>query len=279
MESSGLETFNGFSDKNLFEYIELTNTSSAVVDLTGVHFTRGIGFEFAGLPAHERLISPGASILLVKHLEAFTRRYPNADLDLVRGQYIGKLDNGGERVTLVNAEGEEIVDLRYDDSDPWPTETDGEGYSLIWSGTSESDPKEATAWRVSLETNGSPGVHTLPSGSDPDPPPGGDSDGDGLSDVIEIALGSDPQNPRSAFWPRVEEDGPASYRLVQQRRPELGESTLTLEQSRDLSTWETLETASEIRETHDDGTVTETWPLPQAEDARPAFVRIRISTP
>ncbi len=279
-DPNGLESFSGFNDSNHFEFLELTNVGSTLIDLTGVRFSRGLQFEFISLPANERLIEPGTSILLVKNLAGFKKRHPDVDPSLVRGQYFGKLDNAGERVSMENADGEEIADIRYNDSDSWPAEADGGGFSLVWVGNADSDPKEPTSWQASSKENGNPGTHSVIIGSGPDLAI--DTDQDGLSDALEDLLGSSPTDPESAYLPQVRHEAgtePATFTLLQRHRSDLGDTTLEVEQSRDLTAWEPLATeAPQIAESHADGTVTSAWSLLRANDGQPTFVRIRLSS-
>ena len=72
-------------------------------------------------------LAPGARVLVVKNLAAFSARY-GSGLP-VAGQFAGTLDNGGERIRLIDAAGEEILDFDYEDD--WYPITDGLGFSLV----------------------------------------------------------------------------------------------------------------------------------------------------
>jgi len=145
-----------------FEYIELTNISTnQFLDLTGVRFINGIEFDFTGSGATS--LPPGQHILVVKNSEAFAARY-GWNLPIVVGQYTGSLENGGERVQLVDARGEEILDFSYDNQ--WHPITDGFGFSLVVvDENAEPDAwSQASQWRPSGVLGGSP------SSTDPSPP-------------------------------------------------------------------------------------------------------------
>jgi hypothetical protein len=79
----------------------------------------------------------------------------------VVGQFTGNLNNGGERVTLVDSEGVEIQSFKYDDKLPWPESPDGQGPSLVLidplSGPDHSEPEN---WRASGSNGGSPGFES-----------------------------------------------------------------------------------------------------------------------
>src|SRR5262249_44711722 len=94
-----------------FEYVELKNISANVtLDLTGVHFAHGIDFNFTGSAITS--LAPGARAVVVKNPAAFTARYGGA-LSMA-GTYNGNLENNGERVQLLDASNEEILDFSYD---------------------------------------------------------------------------------------------------------------------------------------------------------------------
>ncbi|HIL70711.1 MAG TPA: lamin tail domain-containing protein, partial [Verrucomicrobia bacterium] len=82
-------------------------------------------------------------------------KYPNVE---VTGVYKGKLNNGGERLTLSHAVGTIIETTRFQDALPWPSSPDGKGFSLVHvSSSANSDPENPTAWRASSLIGGSPG--------------------------------------------------------------------------------------------------------------------------
>ncbi len=133
------------------EFIELTNIASQSINLNLVQFTHGIGYTF---PSFE--LPAGGYCLVVKDLAAFQAKY-GSKLPVV-GEYTGSLDNGGERIELVDAVGEVIQSFTYDDS--WFKKTDGSGYSLVIRDPRVSDLdslNDEGAWRSSATVGGSPG--------------------------------------------------------------------------------------------------------------------------
>ena len=137
-----------------FEYIELRNISTNVtLSLLGVRLTNGIDFSFTGSAVTNLL--PGARALVVKNSSAFTTRY-GGGLP-VAGQYVGNLDNDGERIQLLDSNNEEILDFSYDDD--WYPITDGLGFSLvIVNEAAEPDAwDQKSQWRPSGALGGSPG--------------------------------------------------------------------------------------------------------------------------
>jgi hypothetical protein len=137
------------------EYIELTNIANQSINLNLVRFIDGIDYTFPSfdLPA-------GGYCLVVKDLAAFQAKY-GTKLPVV-GEYAGSLDNGGERIELVDAVGEVIQSFTYDDS--WFKNTDGQGYSLTVKNPKATDVNslnDAAAWQSSAQKGGSPGRRDL----------------------------------------------------------------------------------------------------------------------
>jgi hypothetical protein len=147
-------------DPQNFEYLELKNiSSSTTLELTGVRFVNGVTFNFTG--SQVTSLAPGARVLVVRDTAKFAARYGNGLP--VAGQYTGNLENNGERLTLVDATGEEILDFDYEND--WYPITDGAGFSLaIVDESAEPDLwNRKTNWRPSGGVNGAPGQ--------PDPAP------------------------------------------------------------------------------------------------------------
>ena len=143
----------GSSLPDELEFLELRNVSATEsLDLTGVRFLDGVDFDFS-TSALKRL-NPGEHLVLVANPTAFAARYGAAMP--VAGQYVGRLDNGGERLRLVDAQGEEILDFGYKD---WFPSADGGGFSMeiVDELASPGSWGDKTQWRVGNVLGGSPG--------------------------------------------------------------------------------------------------------------------------
>ncbi|MGY8690900.1 MAG: hypothetical protein ACKVHP_24575, partial [Verrucomicrobiales bacterium] len=119
------------------------------------------------------------------------------------------------------------------------------------------------------------GTHTITEGPNT-PDPEADSDRDGLSDFAETLLGSDPQDASSIYLLQIEADGPSTYRLSQRHQADLGDTTLTVEQSQDLITWSPLDAGAPETIAHDDDTVSDVWTI---EATSIKLLRIRLTKP
>ena len=152
------EIAQGFTDDDDFEFIELKNVGPRQIGLGGVQFvniTGGIVFDFTGSPV--TTLNPGQYVLVARDPAALQYRY--GSVANIAGQYIGGLNNGGERITLLDASGRTIEDFTYGDSGNagWPNRADGNGATLqvIDPGGSYDDPDN---WNSSGQYLGSPGT-------------------------------------------------------------------------------------------------------------------------
>ncbi|MBN1673422.1 MAG: lamin tail domain-containing protein, partial [Kiritimatiellae bacterium] len=135
-----------------YEFIEITNTGSSTRGLSDMTL-KGVRYTFA--PGAQ--LEAGRIALLVANEGLFTNRYPAAKSQAaIFGVYAGKLDNDGERVALLDSEGNTVTSVRYNDKDPWPDEPDGDGYSLV-AVDPDADPDNPANWRASNLIGGSPG--------------------------------------------------------------------------------------------------------------------------
>lgn len=148
----------GAIDKNDFEFVELKNTGNSTLDISGMKFTRGIDYVFPS----ETQLGAGEFMVLGAKSNPFLSRYKFRPFDV----YIGKLDNAGERLTLVSPFGATISDLVYGTSGDWPSDPDGLGYSLVPVVYNPvNNQNTASEWRTSHRIGGSPGADDIPPSS------------------------------------------------------------------------------------------------------------------
>jgi len=129
------------------EFIELINNSEDVINLNGFVFTDGIDFVF---PAWQEIL-PGAGLVLSNDTALFRNTYGFE----AAGQYRKKLNNGGERIVLLNGLSQVVDSLTYSDTIPWPEGADGTGFSIELedAGLDNALPRN---WKISKELNGTP---------------------------------------------------------------------------------------------------------------------------
>jgi hypothetical protein len=137
-----------------YEFLELKNTGSTLINLSQAFFIDGISYTFPD----GSTVEPGRFIVLASNKQEFNGRYGFFPF----GEYDGQLNNGGETITLVTVANDTILTVTYSDQIPWPTTPDGEGYSLV---TTEINPtgnlNDPLKWRASYNINGSPGYDDM----------------------------------------------------------------------------------------------------------------------
>ncbi len=145
-----------------FEFVEILNTGSQAVNLTGVELTNGVTFDFTTSAITS--LDPGQYMLVVRDQAAFELRYGNGLP--IAGQYDGSLSNNGERLTLVDGVNNTLYSTEYSDGRIWPQTPDGVGATLELidpSGTPAELADKHYVWRGSTNLGGSPGA----AGADP----------------------------------------------------------------------------------------------------------------
>ncbi|MEJ6561956.1 MAG: lamin tail domain-containing protein, partial [Akkermansiaceae bacterium] len=219
------------------EFIEFQNIGADVIDLSGVRFSEGLDF---GFPLGSAL-APGAWILTVRNQIAFEALY-GSDLP-VAGVFLNdnSLDNGGDRLTLLAENDSVIRTFRYDDSAPWPEAADGGGSSLVLANPS-GNPDHALAenWQASAVSGGTPGAPDSIAFSGV---AAADDDGDGVSALLEFALGTSDKVAGDA-GDAISFDVGGNFRV--QRRAGVVGVSLEIETSTDLVTWQSADAMLQV---------------------------------
>lgn len=110
-------------DGSRLEFIQINNNGDDDVDLTEMYLRElGITYNF---PAGSHLAARDSLVLCSDSLTyiAFYNQVPF-------GQYERRLSNKDENIVLADAWGNVIDEVHYYDSEPWPTEPDGNGFYL-----------------------------------------------------------------------------------------------------------------------------------------------------
>ena len=105
---------------NQIEFIQINNNGDEDVDLTGIYLRElGITYQFpygSNLAARDSLVLCSDSLTYIQY-------YNNIPF----GEYNRKLSNKSEKIVIADAWGNVIDEVHYFDSEPWPTEPDGNG--------------------------------------------------------------------------------------------------------------------------------------------------------
>ena len=190
-----------------FEFIELINAGSDVLDLGGASFTEGVEFTFPT----SFMLNPNQRCVVVASQSAYQIRYGTSHR--IAGEFQGSLNNGGETLRLLDPIGEQVLEFTY--RDDWYPVPNGQYRSIV---ITQPPPFYADyglhdSWQLSSQANGSPGAadaaasqvyegwrynffsdDQLPTVLFPDTAasPEADSDGDGARNIEEYAFGSNP---------------------------------------------------------------------------------------
>jgi hypothetical protein len=280
----------GFTDDSEFEYLELYNPSANPVDLTGIGFSAGL--DIAPMSEDPVDIAPGGRVVLAAKPSAFLHRYGSSPR--VVGKFVNDSNlSGSERITLVDASGTTIItSFIYNavTTGPWPkNETSGTGAALVLIQPElKPEPSLGVNWRASLPINPAPGSDDRPDltrwqlqhfGSATDL--AADTDADGLANLIEFALGLDPNSvddpSRRPAFSFTNDPVPAIVFSFRRQRF-LEYLSWEVEHATTLDTWSTapgpVETLSIVD--HGDGTETITYRSPLDEGNPARFFRLRV---
>jgi len=111
-----------FPDSDAMEFLEIRNTGTTTVNLSGVYFTgTGLVYQF---PANSTL-GPGLCVIIAANAAVFQTRYGFSPF----GQFTRHLSNSGEMLLIADAFGNVIDLVEYADRTPWP-DADGNGSYL-----------------------------------------------------------------------------------------------------------------------------------------------------
>ena len=128
---------------DLFEYIEVLNTGGTPIELEGYAFTSGVTFTF---PAMQ--LGGGEFVLVAADPTAML---VNFGLDAF--EFGGALNNGGETITLTDANGVIVDEVSYDDGTSFHPYADGFGSSLVLCDPT-TDNSLAFNWQIASTPTG-----------------------------------------------------------------------------------------------------------------------------
>jgi hypothetical protein len=233
------------------EYLELLNISDSPVSLfdntTGKawQFSDGIDYEFpAGSPL---VMAPGERVVLTRSLTAFNTEFNTPEGTRVFEWLTGKLSGGGETVQLARpgpfndlneVQYVRVDRVKFSNKAPWPIGPDGNGPSLTKIIENQYG-NDYLNWRAAASSPGAgaPGLtyddwvisNNVTS-------PNLDNDSDGLSNLIEYALGTDPavSGNQSPLEITLSSSSVIASYAVNILRPD---ADLLLESSSDLVKW------------------------------------------
>ncbi len=140
------------------DWLELFNPADHEVDISG-WVLEDEGGGYFNLPTNT-VMQPNSYLVLTENLTEFNAFFPQVNNQLGsfdEGAHGFKLNNGGELVTLKNADLLLIDSVRYDDELPWSSDADGTGLSLQLSDWQLNNALPES-WVAQLPTPGQPNL-------------------------------------------------------------------------------------------------------------------------
>ena len=262
------------TDSDEFEFLELMNIGASGVNLTGAYFATGIDYTFP-----TTVLAPGARLVLARNSAKYTERYGGT----AYGIYTGKLSNSGENLTLRAPD--LVTDIRtctYAVLAPWPTEPDGFGPSLVLKNPATNPNHDlAASWRASASVT--PGTTDFTGyaawktangiSNDSD-----DSDGDGLTALLEYALSGSPTAGSLAQLPTTVRNPDGTFTFTLRRALAADDVLHTIQETSSLSVPFTPSTATLVSRTAAGGVETFVYTIPASADAQ-RFFRAHLQVP
>jgi len=149
------------------EFLEFKNIGSNSINLGEVVIDSAVHYVFP----ENILLPPRQFYVIASKPKKFFNYYGM----LPSGNYSGNLSNTGEELLLNDPDGTEIMNFVYDDSSPWPSDADGDGFSLSSAEINPAgSPGDFSYWTLSVVKDGTPFADNV---IVPDEPPSGGEKG------------------------------------------------------------------------------------------------------
>ncbi len=133
------------------EFVEFLNHGALPVTMTswsmdGIEFIFPAGF----------VLQPGNRVVIASNANPaiFAAQYPGV---VPLGYFGGSLNNAGERISLLDRQGDIVCSVEYDDAPPWPATPDNGGHSLELIDPA-GDLQTISNWQASAQPKGTPGT-------------------------------------------------------------------------------------------------------------------------
>lgn len=145
--------YHSADDYDTGDWIEVYNPKVFNLDISGWMIKdKDDGHSFT-FPTHT-IIESNSYLVIAKELEKFTEYHSNIS-NVIGGLGFG-LDNNSDLIRIYR-ENSKLIDLvEYKDEEPWPEETDGNGYTLALK-EPILDNLNSSSWRSSYKIGGTPG--------------------------------------------------------------------------------------------------------------------------
>ncbi|MBC8045678.1 MAG: lamin tail domain-containing protein, partial [Fimbriimonadaceae bacterium] len=119
--------YNSAADMNAGDWVEIYNTTSSAIDISGWKFADKNDTLLYYFPAGSNL-SAGERFVLANDISSFAERHPLTTN--YTGPFQFGLNKDGEELRLIDANGNIQFSVIYNDESPWTAEPDGDGKTL-----------------------------------------------------------------------------------------------------------------------------------------------------
>jgi hypothetical protein len=131
------------------EFIEFKNTGKSSINLGGLAIDSAVTCSIPG----DLLLPPGRFFVLASD----TRKFYNFYGIIPSGEFKGNFSNSGEEILIKDNTGKKIINFSYIDSYPWPSDADGNGFTLSSAFKNPTgDPADHSYWKDSYKRSGTP---------------------------------------------------------------------------------------------------------------------------
>jgi hypothetical protein len=142
------------------EFLEFKNTGNNSINLGGLMVDSAVHYTFP-----EKILLPPKQFYVIA---SKPRKFYNYYGMVPSGNFQGNFSNSGEEVLLSDKNKAEVIDFVYDDSSPWPSEADGEGFSLSSAEINPTrSPSDYSYWTLSVIKDGTPFADNVLSAEEP----------------------------------------------------------------------------------------------------------------
>jgi CotH kinase protein/Lamin Tail Domain/Chitobiase/beta-hexosaminidase C-terminal domain/Secretion system C-terminal sorting domain/Divergent InlB B-repeat domain len=149
--------YESLAANNSGDWIELRNTSNAIVDLSGWQLRDSKWNNVFTMP-QGIVLGPGASWVICQSTTLFDAVHGNVENRT--GDFVFNLSSDGELIRLYDAMEKIHFSVYYHSQAPWPVEPNGTGFTLEWN-ADEENINTANAWFAGCIL-GSPGAEFTP---------------------------------------------------------------------------------------------------------------------
>jgi hypothetical protein len=134
------------ADTDSLEFVELYNPSANTIDISGYYFREGFDYTFP----QGTTVAGNGFVIVASDSVAFENAF---GIPAFEWSNSDALSNSGEDIVLVNSFGLQIDSVNYDDAGLWPSEADGDGYSLVLCDVN-ADNNDPANWQLANVATG-----------------------------------------------------------------------------------------------------------------------------